>query len=97
MDTKVQQKSVTYCIVCGSTVYWDEQGDPILVRPGNQNLLTCMQLGCSLVNLKAGLNGEFNANFESLRRSLLEVGVPEESALSIAAIISTHGVSRAAV
>lgn len=97
MSNKGTEKSVTYCIMCGSTIYWDEEGDPILVRPGNQNLLTCLQQGCSLVTLNTGMEGEFNSNFESLRKGLVNVGVSEDSALSIAAIISTYNVSAATV
>lgn len=97
MSHKAPEKSVTYCFMCGSTIYWDEEGDPILVRPGNQNLLTCLQHGCSLVTLNAGMEGEFSSNFESLRKGLINVGVSEDSAVSIAAIISTHNVSAATV
>lgn len=96
MDKFSDRKEITYCIICGSCVYWDEHGDPIVVRPGNQNLLTCLQIGCSLVTIHSGMNGEFSTNFESIRKGLVDVGVPEESAMSIAAIISTHGVAAAA-
>lgn len=89
MVANAREDTVTYCISCGSTIYWDGDGDPILVRSGNQNLVTCLTFGCTLLSIRAagGLS-----NFELLRRKLIEAGVPDDAAMSIAAIIATHQV-----
>lgn len=93
MVTNARENTVTYCISCGGTIYWDGDGDPVVVKIGDHNLVTCLTVGCCLVSIAVagGLS-----NFELLRRKLIEAGVPDDTALSIAAIIATHEVGAAA-
>lgn len=93
MATKDSENMVTYCLCCGSTIYWDCGLDPVLVRAGDGNLLTCLKVGCSLMVVPTG---ERMSNFELVRRRLIEAGVPEEAALAIATIVSSQSSGTAA-
>ena len=92
-ELKPKYAMVTYCLVCGSALYWDEEGAPMILRVGDANLVTCLETGCTMVYASTENRG---GNFELFRRSLVEAGIPEDLALSIAAVVATQNVHTAA-
>ncbi|HSP06954.1 MAG TPA: hypothetical protein VLR94_07235 [Acidobacteriota bacterium] len=93
MVTNARENTVTYCMSCGGTIYWDHEGDPVLVKCGDHNLLTCLAVGCSLISIQGG---EAFTNFELFRRRLIDAGIPADTAMSIAALLCTHYAGAAA-
>ena len=49
IELKAEYATITYCMVCGSALYWDEEGVPMILRMGDQNLATCLETGCTMV------------------------------------------------
>lgn len=49
MLIKEVKDSVTYCILCGSTLIWDNAGRPKVLKLGNNKLVHCLETGCNLI------------------------------------------------
>jgi hypothetical protein len=92
VERKPVQDLVTYCVTCGSAIYWEEGVRPVFVRAGDARLLGCLQTGCTLLAVRAD-NAEY---FELFRSNLIDAGIPEAVATEVAALIATRSVQAAA-
>ena len=82
---------VSYCIRCGSILYWDSAGRPRILKLGNNRLVTCLDVGCNLIIKKIPNNADGNS-LDILRLALVESGVPADDARSaVVNLAISHG------
>jgi hypothetical protein len=80
MVTRTPKNTITYCIRCGSTVHWNDEGMPQILKLGNSNLVACLEEGCNLLYTNVPATGCDVAGLDILRLAMVESGVPAEEA-----------------
>lgn len=85
------QNRISYCERCSSTLYWDSQGLPSILKQGNTELNDCLERGCSLIYFKVPEDCCAPGEMELLRLALIQTGLSVEAAdIAVASIGFQH-------
>lgn len=80
MNTETPMNAITYCVRCGSTVHWNDEAMPQILKLGDGKLTTCLQQGCNLLFTGVPVDGCDVARLDILKLAMVESGVPADEA-----------------
>lgn len=65
-------------------IYWDDFGNPQILQFGNEKVLVCMEMGCTLIYMGVPPGCCAMEELDLVRLGLQEFGIPETEARRLA-------------
>jgi hypothetical protein len=90
------QNRISYCEKCSSTLYWDNQGIPQMIKLGNKDVPECLDRGCTLIYMQVPEDCCNPGEMELLRLALIQNGLSVEAADSAVASLGFQNIRLAA-
>lgn len=90
------QNKISYCVKCSSTLYWNNEGIPQLVKLGTKDVPECLDRGCTLIYMEVPEESCNPGEMELLRLALIQNGVSVEAADSAVATLGFENIRLAA-
>jgi len=90
------QNKISYCEKCSSTIYWDNQGIPQMIKLGSKDVPQCLDRGCTLIYMQVPEDSCNPGEMELLRLALIQNGLSVEAADSAVAGLGFQNIRLAA-
>lgn len=71
------KNAVSYCSQCTSTLFWDADHKPWMIKSGSEKEKACKESGCTLVITNIAEGGCNYENYSLIRMALMESGLSE--------------------
>jgi hypothetical protein len=90
------QNKISYCEKCSSTLYWNHEGIPMMIKMGSKEMPECLQIGCTLIYMEVPEDCCNPGEMELLRLALIQNGLSVEAADSTVATLGFENIRLAA-